>query len=105
MGVPIDGLPVVRYTSSRTNWFDACAEWLGYRPPDRQLGGNKNIAVMGGSRVKAKWLEDRFHNPLPVDAPDALVQKYARFYIVKLLGGTLFMDNGGDWISIMYLQF
>ena len=49
-------------------------EWLGYRPPDRQLGGNKNTAVMEGLRVKAKWLEDRFPNPLPVDAPDALVQ-------------------------------
>ena len=36
---------------------------------------------MEGSRVKAKWLEDRFPNPLPVDAPDALVQQYARFYL------------------------
>ena len=60
---------------------------------------------MEGPRVKAKWLEDRFRNPLLVDAPDAFVQKYARFYIVELLGGTLFMDKGGDRISIMYLQF
>ena len=34
-----------------------------------------------------------------------LVQKSARFYIVEMLGGTLFMDKGGDRISIMYLQF
>ena len=60
---------------------------------------------MEGPRVKAKWLEDRFPNPLPVDAPDALVQQYARFYIVEMLGGRLFMDKGGDRISIMYLQF
>ena len=33
------------------------------------------------------------------------MQKYARFYIVEMLGGTLFMDKGGDRISIMYLQF
>ena len=48
---------------------------------------------MEGSRVKAKWLEDRFSNPLSVDAPKELVQKYARFYIVEMLGGTLFMDK------------
>ena len=60
---------------------------------------------MEGPRVKAKWLEDRFSNPLPVDAPKELVQKYARFYILEMLGGTLFMDKSGDWISIMYLQF
>lgn len=105
MGVPVHGLPVVGYTSPRTSWSNACAEWLGCRPPDRQLGGNKNTAVMEGPRVKAKWLEDRFPNPLPVDAPDAVVQQYARFYIVEMLGGRLFMDKGGDRISIMYLQF
>ena len=33
------------------------------------------------------------------------MQKYARFYIVEMLGGTLFMDKGGDRISIMFLQF
>ena len=59
---------------------------------------------MEGPRVKAKWLEDRFHNPLPVDAPQALMQKYARLYIVEMLGGTLFMDKGGDWISICKAQ-
>ena len=54
---------------------------------------------MEGPRVKAQWLEDRFTNRLPVDAPDALVQQYARFYIVEMLGGRLFMDKGGDRIS------
>ena len=70
MGVPVDGLPVVGYTSSRTNWRELCGDWLGHRPPNRELGGNKNTVVMEGSRVKAKWLGDRFSNPLPVDAPD-----------------------------------
>ena len=51
MGVPVDGLPVVGYTSPRTNWFDACGEWLEHRSPDRELGGNKNTTVMEGSRV------------------------------------------------------
>ena len=75
MGVPVDGLPVVGYTSPRTNWRELCGDLLGHRPLDKELGGNKNTAVMEGPRVKAKWLEDRFRNPLSVDTPEVLVQK------------------------------
>ena len=58
---------------------------------------------MEGPRVKAKWLEERFSNPLPADALEVLVQQYARFYILGMLGGTLFIDKSGEWVSIMYL--
>ena len=39
IGVPVDGLPVVGYTSPRTSWFDACAKWLGlkYENSDGEL--------------------------------------------------------------------
>ncbi|KAK7830846.1 serine/threonine-protein phosphatase 7 long form like protein [Quercus suber] len=47
---------------------------------------------MEGLRIKAKWLEDRFSNPLPADA-------------TEMLGGTLFMDKSGERVLIMYLQF
>ena len=60
---------------------------------------------MEGPRVKAKWLEDQFRNPLLVDAPNALVQQYARFYILGMLGGMLFMDKSSVQLTIMYLQF
>ena len=58
---------------------------------------------MEGPRVKAKWLEERISNPLPADAPEVLVQQYARFYILKMLGGMLFMDKSSERVSIMYL--
>ena len=73
MGVPVDCLLVVGYTSLRTNWRKLYGDCLGHRPPDRELGGNKNTVVMEGSRVKAKWLEDRFSNTLPIIAPKELV--------------------------------
>ncbi|KAK7848956.1 hypothetical protein CFP56_003954 [Quercus suber] len=40
---------------------------------------------MEGPKVKAKWLEDRFRNPLPADASEELVQQYAQFYILEML--------------------
>ena len=104
MGVPVDGLSVVGYTHM-DDWGDFCADLLGHRPPNREVGANKNTAVMEGPRVKAKWLEEQFSNPLSADATKVLVQQYARFYILGMLGGILFMDMFGKRISIMYLQF
>lgn len=77
---------------------------LGHRLPDKQVGASKNTAMMEGPRVKAKWLEEWFSNPLPTNATEVLVQQYARFYILGMLGGMLFMDKSGERLSIMYLQ-
>ena len=60
---------------------------------------------MEGPKVKAKWLKEQFSNPLSVDATEVLIQPYARFYILGMLGGMLFMDKFGEQLSIMYLQF
>ncbi|KAK9992258.1 hypothetical protein SO802_027243 [Lithocarpus litseifolius] len=103
MGVPVVGLPVVGLT--RMNWSNLCAELLGHRPPDRVVGRGPNTAVMEGPRVKAKWLEEQFTNPLPADATEVRVQQYARFYILEMLASILFMDKSGERHSIMYLQF
>ncbi|XP_030957668.1 protein MAINTENANCE OF MERISTEMS-like [Quercus lobata] len=107
MGVPVDGLPLVESIPSTGSWRDVCRRLLGcIPPPHRELRNNKkNTGVLEGASIKAKWLEDQFRDPLPVDAPEALVQKYARFYILELLGGTLFMDKSGERISVRYLQY
>ena len=60
--------------------------------------------MIEGSRVKAKWVEERFSNPLLANATKVLVQQYARFYILGMLGGMLFMDKFGEQLSIMYLD-
>ena len=87
------------------NWRELCGDLLRHKPSNREVSGNKNTTVMEGSRVKAKWLEEQFSNPLPADATEVLMQQYARFYILGMLGGTLFMDKSGERVSIMYLQF
>ena len=40
-----------------------------------------------------------------VGAIDLLVQQYAWFYILEMLGGMPFMDKFSERLSIMYLQF
>ena len=73
MGVPVDGLSVVGFTRM-DDWGDLCAKLLWHRPPNRQVGVGKNTRVMERPRVKAKWLEERFSNPLPANATKVLVQ-------------------------------
>ena len=73
MGVPVDGLSVVGFIRM-DDWGDLCAKLLGHRPPNRQVGVGKNTRVMERPRVKAKWLEERFSNPLPANATKVLVQ-------------------------------
>ena len=72
---------------------------LRHRPPNREVGANKNTAVMEGPRVKAKWLEERFSNPFLADVTEVLMQQYARFYILEMLGGMLFMDKSSERVS------
>ena len=72
MGVPVDGLPVVGFTRM-DDWGDLYTELLGHRPPNRQVGVGKNTRVMEMPRVKSKWLEEWFSNPLPANATEVLV--------------------------------
>jgi len=72
MGVPVDGLPVVEFTHMQ-DWGKLCVELLGHRPLNKQASAGKNTTMMEGSRVKAKWLEERFSNPLLADTTEVLV--------------------------------
>ena len=72
MGVSVDDLLVVGYTQM-DDWGELYGDLLGHRPLNREVGGNKNTAVMEGLRVKAKWLEEQFSNPILADATEVLV--------------------------------
>ena len=73
MGVLVDGLPMVGYTQM-DDWGKLHADLLGHRLPNGEVGANKNIVVIEGPKVKAKWFEEQFSNPLPIDATKVLVQ-------------------------------
>ena len=73
IGVLVDGLPAVGFTHMQ-DWGNLYAKLLGHRLPNRQVSVGKNTVVMEGPRVKAKWLEEQFSNPLPADAIEVLVQ-------------------------------
>lgn len=91
LGLPVDGLPVTGTTA--IDWRQLCHDLLGVVPPQDRLHG---------SRISPSWLAEQFHE-LPHDAEEIVIQRYARAYILQLMGGCLFMDTTGKAMHLMFL--
>jgi hypothetical protein len=91
LGLPVDGLPVTGLTDSK--WRELCIRLLGVDPPSLQLSG---------SRLSLNWLAQQFPS-LATDADDVTVERYARIYILQLMGGSIFADKSQDKVYLMFL--
>ena len=74
------------------------------------IGGNcarSNLVnkILVGQRILINHLVDHIVEPLPYDATEIQIHQYARCYILALLGDKIFMDNSGDRVLLMFLEF
>nr|XP_023919162.1 leucine-rich repeat extensin-like protein 5 [Quercus suber] len=72
-------------------------EFLGFTPAN----DNKTLV---GQRILISRLVEAIAAPLPDDATEIQIHKYARCYILVLLGDKLFMDKSGDRVHLMFLE-
>ncbi|XP_031741301.1 serine/threonine-protein phosphatase 7 long form homolog isoform X2 [Cucumis sativus] len=93
LGLPVNGLVVTGNTDLQ--WEDLCEELLGLRP---------DSSVLHGSALKVSWLRTHFQEPTS-DADDVTLQRYARAYILSLMGSVLFADKSGADVQLMFLPF
>ncbi|XP_057739665.1 serine/threonine-protein phosphatase 7 long form homolog [Arachis stenosperma] len=102
LGLPVDG----RYVSGCLSEFHIYIEggrpawvWfqelLGVIPPPSQV--QKYV-------VNCNWFQETF-GECPEDADDDTVRRYARAYIMMLLGMQLFADKSGNRIHIRWLPY
>ncbi|KAL6346186.1 hypothetical protein AAG906_027930 [Vitis piasezkii] len=91
LGLRIHGDPVTG--TCDVHWDDLCEELLGLRP---------NVESLEGSSLKVTWLRENFLQP-PEGADDATVKRYARAYILALVGGALFADKSGSSVQVAFL--
>lgn len=91
LGLPIDGRPVTGITN--INWHIVCRKLLGIEPVDQQLKDEC---------LNLTWLATTFA-VLPDDADEVTIQRYARAYILQLLGGLLFVDKSQSFVHAMFL--
>ncbi|KAA0065899.1 serine/threonine-protein phosphatase 7 long form-like protein [Cucumis melo var. makuwa] len=87
----MDGEPLTR--SLKYNWKVIYEDFLGVVPPD-----------MKGQWLSLPWLAEQFEELSP-DADVVSVQRYARAYIMQLIGGFLFVDKSNTLVHCMFLQF
>ncbi|XP_008464216.2 serine/threonine-protein phosphatase 7 long form homolog [Cucumis melo] len=87
----MDGEPLTR--SLKYNWKVIYEDFLGVVPPD-----------MKGQWLSLPWLAEQFEEFSP-DADVVSVQRYARAYIMQLIGGFLFVDKSNTLVHCMFLQF
>ncbi|KAL9667719.1 hypothetical protein QQ045_002083 [Rhodiola kirilowii] len=90
-GLPVEGEPVTGI--SKLNFEEVLARLLGVYPEcyDKAPG-----------MAKISWFKNHLAQ-IPVDADDETLKKYARAYLLNLIGSTLFSDKSGKPIPLYFL--
>ena len=95
--LPVDGDAVTG--STQKNWMSVCEEFLGFRPITQEQHKELN-----GQRILIKRLLEQVASLLPPNVEEDELHKYARCYILALLGDTIFGDKSGDRVHLMWVQ-
>jgi hypothetical protein len=92
LGLKVDGHFVVGFTT--TNWGNAVEELLGVTPLENAFYGHS---------IKMKFLEQVFLD-IDEDSCDLIkFEQYVCAYILRLIGGPLFVDSFSSRVSLRYL--
>nr|CAN82232.1 hypothetical protein VITISV_005122 [Vitis vinifera] len=91
LGLRIHRLPITG--TCDIDWSLLCYELLGVTPPTFEIRG---------SEISTRWLCHQFSHLL-VDLDDTALERYARAFILGLIGSALFTDKKGTHIHMCYL--
>ena len=96
LGLPVNGDTITG--STQKDWVNVCQEFLSFQPI------NQEHKQLTGQRILIKRLLEQVAYPLPPNAKEDQLHKYAQCYILALLGDTIFMDKSGDRVHLMWVQ-
>ena len=88
LGLRVDRAPLIG--STNLDWVDLCEELLGVRPQEGELQG---------SVVKLSWLAHHFSQLNNHDGNVQQLQRFTRAWILRFIGGVLFVDKGSSKVS------
>ncbi|KAH1210570.1 Serine/threonine-protein phosphatase 7 long form [Glycine max] len=94
LGLRIDGTPLIG--STNLDWADLCEELLGVRPQEGELEG---------SVIKLSWLAHHFSHINIDEGNVEQLQRFTRAWILRFIGGVLFVNKSSSRVSLRYLQF
>ena len=96
-GLPVDDDAITGSTQKVSP--NLCQEFLGFQPINQEQHKQST-----GQRILINWLLQQVAAPLPPNAEEDQLHKYARCYILALLGDTIFMDKSDDMVHLMWVQ-
>ena len=76
-----------------SSWHDMVHRILGERPP---------ADVIRGSSLRCSWLVQPF-SQLPEGADEGIISRYAKAYLLYLIGAVLFVDKTNNQVQLLYL--
>ena len=82
LGLPVNGDAITG--STQKTWVDVCWDFLGF-----QTINQDNHKQLTGQRILINRLLQQVANPLLPNAEEDQLHKYARCYILALLGDTI----------------
>jgi hypothetical protein len=97
LGLWLDG-PAVTGIVDPTNWKGMVEQFMGYRPPNAEVG-MKEKKTYG---VSSAWLRARFNNCPPHALVD-VVERYAKVWLWHMVAQFLFLDASGNTMLWMVL--
>ncbi|XP_028208957.1 serine/threonine-protein phosphatase 7 long form homolog [Glycine soja] len=94
LGLRTDGAPLIG--STNLDWANLCEELLGVRPQEGEIEG---------SVVKLSWLAHHFSHINIDEGNVEQLQRFTRAWILRFIGGVLFVNKSSSRVSLRYLQF
>ena len=92
LGLCVDGSPLI--DPINLDWDDLCKELLGVRPQEGELQG---------TTIKLSWLAHHFPQLNNHDGNLQQLERFTRAWILRFIGGVLFVDKSSSKISLRYL--
>ncbi|KAL5187488.1 Serine/threonine-protein phosphatase 7 long form [Glycine soja] len=93
LGLRTEGAPLIGQTN--LDWAELCEELLGVRPQEGELQG---------SVVKLSWLAHHFSEINIHDGNVEQLQRFTRAWILRFIGGVLFVDKSNSKVSLRDVQ-
>ena len=92
LSLRVDESPLIGPTN--LNQADLCIELLGVRPEEGELQG---------SIIKLSWLAHHFPQLNNHDGNLQQLERFTHAWILKFIGGVLFVDKSSNKVSVRYL--
>ncbi|CAL1377293.1 unnamed protein product [Linum trigynum] len=105
-GLPITGDAIIGPTTKpEGGWGPLILAELGFDMPTTTPIQGRGHPPLNAGQVSVPWLVANIQNEVQIndETPEDQVERYARIYLIGLVGGFLFPDKSNRWIQGIWL--